>query len=390
MEAVFAGALAEAARDGEWSALRCAVRELAHLPGLAAQAHWQAWDEQPARTGSMERQMGMSRSSKIIVYGLLPFLLAMLGWWISSLLGGAAIGVLATAGAVAGALFVPALAWTVQRLNPWVWIAAGLTLLGTFAIPGIASYNTGEFLARNIASPLPGFGWWIPPVSVVAATMLLQNGLRLWGRPADGSAASRGLALLCAVLGVLLMARTVHYLYWLLVWDLTMDPLNWFWIVLPMLAALASGAVLIATLPGRPWAATVCAVLSPVLLAATYSLSQRVDFRQLTEQRAARAAQAVEAYYAREGRYPATLRQAQPWYALPLAGPVIIYGQDWCYRAGADSYQLGYVDRDHWSSPYLIGHVASAAGDTTGSLAICDAEIAAIVEQYPLYSQQDP
>jgi hypothetical protein len=115
-----------------------------------------------------------------------------------------------------------------------------------------------------------------------------------------------------------------------------------------------------------------------------------VDFRRLTEQRAARADRAVEAYYAREGRYPATLRQARPWYALPLAGPVIIYGQTWCFRAGADFYQLGYVDREHWSSPYLIGRLVGAAGEAAVGQSVCDAEIDAVIQQDPVLSRQDP
>jgi hypothetical protein len=195
---------------------------------------------------------------------------------------------------------------------------------------------------------------------------------------------------LCALLGALLLARTGHYLYWLLVWDLTTDSLTWIRIVLPMLAALVSGVVLISTLPHRRSAATACAVLIPALLAATYALSQRVDFRQLTEQRGARTTRAVEVYHARAGRYPTTLRQTQPWYAMPLAGPVIIYGEDWCYRASADFYQLGYVDRDHWSSPYLMGRLVSTAGEAAGTQTICDAEIAAIIQEHPIFSRLDP
>jgi len=332
----------------------------------------------------------MTRTHKIIVYVLLPLLLAVLGWWISLRLGGPGIGMLATACAVAGAMFAPALAWAVQRLSPWVWIAAGLTLVAALALPGIASYNAGEFLAQDAASPLPGYAWWMPPVAVVSAAMLLHSGIHLWRRPAAEGAASSRLALLCALLGALLLARTGHYLYWLLVWDLTTDSLNWIWIVLPMLAALVSGVVLISTLPHRRSAATACAVLIPALLAAAYALSQRVDFRQLTEQRAARTARAVEVYYLRAGRYPATLRQAQPWYALPLARPVIIYGEDWCYQASADFYQLGYVDRDHWSSPYLMGRLVSTAGEAAGTQTICDAEIAAIIQEHPIFSRHDP
>jgi len=129
----------------------------------------------------------MTRTHKIIVYVLLPLLLAVLGWWISLRLGGPGIGMLATACAVAGAMFAPALAWAVQRLSPWVWIAAALTLVAALALPGIASYNAGEFLAQDAASPLPGYAWWMPPVAVVSAAMLLHSGIHLWRRPADAT-----------------------------------------------------------------------------------------------------------------------------------------------------------------------------------------------------------
>jgi hypothetical protein len=69
---------------------------------------------------------------------------------------------------------------------------------------------------------------------------------------------------------------------------------------------------------------------------------------------------------------------------------VIIYGQEWCYQASADFYQLGYVDRNHWSSPYLIGRLVSAAGEAASMQTVCETEISAIIEQYPIYSRQDP
>ena len=75
--------------------------------------------------------------------------------------------------------------------------------------------------------------------------------------------------------------------------------------------------------------------------------AQSVDFRQLTEERAERASQAIETYCAREGRYPQDLRQLTPGYVLSLPGPVTIYGQDWCFDGGDDYYRLGYVYREH-------------------------------------------
>ena len=69
--------------------------------------------------------------------------------------------------------------------------------------------------------------------------------------------------------------------------------------------------------------------------------AQRVDFRQLKGERTGWTSQAIETYYARKGSYPQDLRQLTPWYVLSLPGPVIIYGQDWCYDGGDDYYRLG-------------------------------------------------
>jgi hypothetical protein len=115
--------------------------------------------------------------------------------------------------------------------------------------------------------------------------------------------------------------------------------------------------------------------------------AQRVDFRQLTEERAERVTQAIETYHAREGHYPQDLRQLTPWYVLSLPGPVIIYGQDWCYDGGEDYYRLGYVYREHWSDPRLIGRIykTKEAPDLPG---ICAEEIAALEERYPFFRER--
>jgi hypothetical protein len=113
--------------------------------------------------------------------------------------------------------------------------------------------------------------------------------------------------------------------------------------------------------------------------------AQRVDFRQLTEERAERVTQAIETYYAREGHYPQDLRQLTPWYALSLPGPVIIYGQEWCYDGGEDYYRLGYVYREHWSDPRLIGQIYKTKGEVPDLHGMCEEEVVALQKRYPDY-----
>lgn len=312
--------------------------------------------------------------------GLLALLMALLGWQAVVLLGGGGLGVLIGVAIVAAAALAPALVFAVQHLSPWVWVALGSGLWMVLALPGLSSYFTGDHQAQSAAGPLPGFAWWIVPAALMTASMLLQISLRQRVEPRATVAARPYRAWLSGGLSGLLLIWALHFLYWLLVWDRTYDPLNWLWLILPMLAVLASGAVLIATLPDQRLIATACAVGIPALVMTVYLMAQRVDYRLLTDQRAAQAVQAIEAFRAREGRYPATLREARPWYELPLAQPVIIYGQDWCYLAGPDSYQLGFIDREHWSSPDLIGRLVSSAGTPAGTGSICAAEIAALEE----------
>jgi hypothetical protein len=126
-------------------------------------------------------------------------------------------------------------------------------------------------------------------------------------------------------------------------------------------------------------------LLIPALMIAASAGAQRVDFRQLTEERAGRASQAIEAYYAREGRYPQDLRQLTPWYVLSLPGPVIIYGQDWCYDGGDDYYRLGYVYREHWSDPRLTGRIYRTIGEAPDLHGMCEEEIIALQRRYPGY-----
>ena len=382
MEAVFAQALADAAQRGPKVALAFAARELAHAPALLAREHWRAWRASPP-------EAGMSKPLKLVIYFLLPLVLVLGSLGIGFFLRGG-IASFAMLGAItAGWLLVPGLAWAAQRLSARVWLVAGLLALGGLALPAELSYYTGDRAAAVPFAALAWHPWLMPPLALLIAGLLFCAGLRApTPRPAAAgrwTEAGRRIAALCLGLGALLLARTLHFLYWLLVWDSTYDSLFIFWMVLPGLAALAAGGVVIAILPRRRLLAAAYAVLGPLLLIGVYVLAQRVDTRELTEQRAARVAQAITAYHAREGRYPPTLRQLTPWPALFLPGPVIIHGQDWCYQAGDNYYQLGYVYRAHWSDPRLVGLLVSAQGAGPARAELCAAEIALIQQRYPGY-----
>jgi hypothetical protein len=133
---------------------------------------------------------------------------------------------------------------------------------------------------------------------------------------------------------------------------------------------------------GCPFSMFLYLLLIPALIVVA-TRAQSVNFRQLTEARAERARQAIEAYYAREGRYPETIQQLIPWYAISLPKPVIIYGQGWCYQGGEDYYRLGYLDSEHWSSPIRFGRVYSAKGHSPLKVDVCQLAIDTYRAQHP-------
>lgn len=164
------------------------------------------------------------------------------------------------------------------------------------------------------------------------------------------------------------------------------DSRGYLLLTVPLAASLLSGVVVSIALSGRmKLAGFVYPLLVFALMVGVSARAQGVDFRRLTQARAERVRQAVEAYRAREGRYPQDLRQLTPRHALWLPGPVIIYGQGWCYDGGEDYYRLGYVYRKHWSDPRLIGRVYRTKGDVPDLPGVCEQAVAALQERYPDY-----
>jgi hypothetical protein len=79
------------------------------------------------------------------------------------------------------------------------------------------------------------------------------------------------------------------------------------------------------------------------------------------------------------------LSQLTPWYVVSLPKPMTIYGQDWCYESGGGYYRLGYLDREHWSDPRLIGRVYRSVAETADAQPICTDEFTAIQTRHPDY-----
>jgi hypothetical protein len=332
-----------------------------------------------------------------VFYLFALIILAIASWLSASFLWGAQGPERLIVWAIVAWLFVSALAWAARRMSAKVWIYAGLLNLAGLFLP--ASIFVKIFPARlsePFGSPMAITLLSILSMALVTAALLLNSGLNLfkeWRNTGvlggGGSQAQRKhvgkTALFVLALSSLLLAKALHNLYWFMVWDTTYDPLGYFWLAVPVPAVLFSSVVLSIVLPGRTKLAGFLYLLLIPALIAISARAQSVDFRQLTEERAERVSQAIEAYYTREGRYPQDLRQLTPWYALSLPGPVIIYGQDWCYDGGEDYYRLGYVYREHWSDPRLTGRIYRMKGEVPDLHRMCEEEVVALQKRYPNY-----
>ena len=298
-------------------------------------------------------------------------------------------------------LFASALILAARRMYAIVWICAGLLILGMLSTPTSVLVNIFPArLSQPFDSSMALTFFLILSMAVFIAAMLLQSGLKLTQERQNTDAVEDGstptqhkhagwAAAVSLALGALLLTKAFHNLYWLMVWDTTYDPLKYMWLLFPFLAVLFSAFTLVITLPGRTkLAGGLYVLLIPVLIVVS-TIAQQVDFRQLTEERAERTRRVIETYYAREGRYPQDLRQLTPRYSLSLPGPFIIYGQDWCYDGGDEYYRLGYVTREHWSDPRLVGLIYETVGEMPEPERICDEEIAALQKRYPWMSHID-
>jgi hypothetical protein len=353
---------------------------------------WQSAGAVAGEDSQAERKQA-ERAAVVLVLSALTLVC----WWFAVLMFGSRLfGPLSWLIVLAIVLLsVSALVLAARKVSHRVWILVALLLLPGLSLP--ASMVNNIFTA----SPEPPFELSLmPSVALLITALLLYSGLNAYREWQQASAMEAGrsqeqrkragrAAAVVFVLSALLLAKTLHHLYWFTVWDNTTDSLGYLLLLVPVLAALLSGVTLSITLSGRmKWAGFLYSLLILGLMIAVSARAQRVDFRQLTEERAERVTQAIETYHAREGHYPQDLRQLTPWYVLSLPGPVIIYGQDWCYDGGQDYYRLGYVYREHWSDPRLIGRIYKTKGEAPDLAGICAEEIAALEERYPFFRER--
>jgi hypothetical protein len=285
----------------------------------------------------------------------------------------------------------------VRRLRPGVWLIAGLIGLGASFLPLPMLVEHPDSLPQQVEAVWQMVLFFVPLTTPIVGALLATAALNLYqdwrraGTTTDTASQARPKPAAWLVAGAfllsgLVLARILHDFYWLIVWDSAGDSLDFLWLIFLAPAVLFAGGLISFALQGRlKWTGPLYALLVMGAFLAVYTAADRVDFRQLTEAHAVRVSRAIEAYHAREGHYPQDLQQLIPRYALWLPGPVILYGQGWCYDGGSDYYRLGYVYRQHWSDPRLSGRTYKAVGALPNLPGICAGEIAALRQRNPGY-----
>ena len=283
------------------------------------------------------------------------------------------------------ALFIWLFAWVLptvlKRVDTKVWIVTGLIILLGLIFP-TSSLMSRDYQFGPFSTGTSTIIFLMPSLGLVNAAFLLYSGL---SRGSSGTAIDK-MTVISYVLSVLLVIKTLHNLYDLTLWDNTYDPLGYLWLIFPIFTVVLSGLTLSVALSGRMKSmGLMFSVMVTAMLIAVSALAQNVDFRQETEKRAERTVNAIESYYAREGSYPESLSQLSTRYILSLPRPMIIYGQDWCYESGDSYYRLGYIDREHWSDPRMIGHIYKTVGEVPDAQPMCKAEFNALQDHFPDY-----
>ena len=265
----------------------------------------------------------------------------------------------------------------IRRASYKIWVSIGLITLVVLFIP------TFDFMKILIIS-----------FSLIITALLINSNLQV-SKKRRGSIVGKSdglqeqpknpaiMSIIIPALSMLLPAKAFHSFYWFMVWDSTTDSLDWLWLPIPVLALIFSSLLLYFLLPGRTKPAGFLYLMMIPAMIGVFNLAEQIDFRQLTNQRAEHVSRLIENYQTKVGYYPENLQELTPWYLFSLKGPVIIYGENWCYDSGEDYYRLGYINREHWSSPNLIGQIHKSKGQFTSLNRMCEKEANALMAQDP-------
>jgi hypothetical protein len=330
-----------------------------------------------------------------VFYGFAIILLTLGCWWTARMNLGFTIVAGPILFVISGWLFIFLLTLAARRWSNSVWIWIGLLILVAWLLPAsvfvkIFPIQQGEPFGLPLSFTLLA----IISLALIVPALLFRSGLNLYKRRQNAESVDNGddkklgkytgwAAAASIFLGLLLLISALYNFYWFMVWDTTYDGLGYLWLPLPTLAIFSAAIVVSITLSEKAQpVAFLYWLLIPVIVVIAAS-ALRADIRQLTTERAGRVIRAIDGYYAREGCYPRNLRQLIPRDALSIPGPVIIYGQEWCYDGGDGFYRLGYIDREHWSAPHFIGRIYETKGEMPDLQGMCEREAIALQKRHP-------
>lgn len=195
------------------------------------------------------------------------------------------------------------------------------------------------------------------------------------------------------LLVIVLLGLFLYTIVWLCIWDGTDDGVRGIIILmLSMLAAVAGGMVILMTSAGwRRWIGVVFAILMIVLVRWAITIpNNRYSPYEMTEARAAQIQSAIEKYHARTGWYPFHLSDLVPRELWRIPLPMIMPDDEWCYQGSSNTYRLGTIYREHWSSPYLSVRTYASAGNIPEEPWACDEELAELLSQSNLEAVATP
>ena len=258
-------------------------------------------------------------------------------------------------------------AWLIpKKTSRWIWLPFVLVCAMWVSVngPGLSHASSlPPMLARLIGTIF----LMLPALTIAVMAILVTSGLGLvFTTPAASGVktihAARiygGLRLAAALMILILLAYSIT---WAAIWDQTSDGLGGiFFAMYSSVAAIVCGMVMAERASGRSRMMGVAfLIIVPVVANISFARGTQIDFPQLTEQRAARVADALERFHSRENRYPTALNELVPFDLLYLPQPVMFRGENWCYQATVDAYRLAAFYHQYFGLPVSLDIYASS------------------------------
>ena len=265
-------------------------------------------------------------------------------------------------------------AWLIQRRpSRWIWVFPGVVFLLWWV------YNSGRsaslaYLPQPLLSILGIAMYLTPALTVATISLFVHTGIGMLRFPYPDADTGTGIsqrvrieAILRMLMATILLVLIVYSVYWTSIWDLTSDGLGGLMILyLAVIVAVACGMVM--SLRAAGWSrlvGIVFAVVVGISVLAGFQAGWGVNFKTMTEQRAAQIAQALDRFHTREDRYPQNLTELIPRDLLYVPRPVMFESEYWCYQGTANEYNLAAFFHEYFGLPVSL-KVYASAGNTAG------------------------